>query len=235
MLWLKGWLETRIRLCLSLALLGILLMFAHAIATAPVAPGARLPIFGVILFSNPTFFIMVCGFLAGAGITTQPSFQGMKGVHGSILFTLSLPVTRLRLLAVRAFIGWMEAMCAIGMFCCALWVATPALRAVTNEREMVEYACTIMVCTSALYFLSVLLATFLEDQWRVWGTMLGSAGLWWLSGRGFLPASADLFRAMGTDSPLIAHTIPWHALSFSVGLCMVLFLAALSIVQTREY
>lgn len=235
MLWLKGWLETRFRLCLSLALLAVLLAFAHSIPATPVASGARLPIFGVILFSNPTFIVMVCGFLAGAGIATQPSFQGMKGVHGSILFTLSLPVSRLRLLAVRAFVGWVEAMCAIGMFCGALWVAIPALRAAATAHEMFEYAGTMMVCASALYFLSVLLATFLEDQWRVWGTMLSCAGLWWLSSRGFLPASADFFRAMGTDSPLIAHTVPWHALGFSAGLCMVLFLAALSIVQTREY
>jgi hypothetical protein len=235
MLWLKGWLETRIRLCVSLGFLALLLVFGRSVPTTPVAPGARLPIFGVILFSNPTSIIMACAFLAGAGIATQPSFQATKGLHGSILFTLSLPVSRLRLLAVRTFIGWLEAMCAIGIFCSAQWLATPALRAVVTATEMFEYAGTIMVCASALYFLSVLLATFLEDQWRVWGTMLGSAGLWGLSSRGFLPASADLFRAMGTDSPLIAHTIPWTALGFSLGLCMVLFLAALSIVQTREY
>ena len=189
----------------------------------------------MILFTNPTFIVMACAFLAGAGITTQPSFQAMKGIHGSMLFTLSLPVTRLRLLAVRAFIGWVEAMCAIGMFCCALWFAAPALRGMVTANEMFEYAGTIMVCASALYFVSVLLATFLEDQWRVWGTMLTCAGLWWLSSRSFVPASADIFRAMGADSPLIAHAIPWHTLSFSVGLSMVLFLAALSIVQTREY
>jgi hypothetical protein len=178
---------------------------------------------------------MACAFLGGAGIATQPSFQAAKGLHGSILFTLSLPVSRLRLLGVRAFIGWVEAMCAIGMFCCALWLATPALRAVATVTEMFEYAGTMMVCASALYFLSVLLATFLDDQWRVWGTMLSGAGLWWLSGRSLLPASADLFRAMGDNSPLIAHTIPWTAMAFSLGLCAVLFCAALRIVQTREY
>jgi hypothetical protein len=235
MLWLKGWLETRVRFCIALALLALLLVFARAVPATPGAPGARLPIFGVIMFSNPTFIVMACAFLAGAGINTQPSFQAMKGIHGSTLFTLSLPVSRLRLLAVRAFIGWMEGMCAVGIFCGALWVTSPALRGVATANEMLKYAGTMMICSSALYFISVLLATFLEDQWRVWGTMLSCIGLWWLSGEGFLPASADLFRAMGTDSPLIAHTIPWHALSFSMGLSMILFLAALAIVQTREY
>src|SRR5579872_2003721 len=111
MLWLKGWLETRLRFCFAIAFMAALVGFAHvAPATPPPTPGARLPIFGVIMFSNPTFVVMACAFLGGAGIATQPSFQAMKGLHGSILFTLSLPVSRLRLLAVRAFIGWAEAM-----------------------------------------------------------------------------------------------------------------------------
>jgi hypothetical protein len=33
---------------------------------------------------------------------------------------------------------------------------------------------------STHYFLFVLLATFLDDQWRVWGTMIASAAAWWL-------------------------------------------------------
>ena len=236
MLWLKGWLETRLRFCFAIALLGALVGFAHAVpATPPPNPGARLPILGVILFSNPTFIVMACAFLGGAGIATQAAFQASKGIHGSILFTLSLPVSRLRLLAVRAFIGWVEAMCAIGIFCGALWLATPVLRTVMTTTEMVEYAGTIMVCASALYFVSVFFATFLDDQWRVWGTMIFAAVLWWLSGSGFLPASADIFRAMGSGSPPIAHTVPWTPMAFSVGFCAVLFLAALRIVQTREY
>jgi hypothetical protein len=235
MLWLKGWLETRFRFCFALVFLAPLLAVAHAVPATPAAAGARLPIFAVIIFTNPTFIVVACAFLAGAGIATQPSFQAVKGVHGSILFTLSLPVSRLRLLAVRAFIGWLEAVCAIGLFCCALWLATPTLRAVATATEMFEYAGTMMVCASALYFLSVLLGTFLDDQWRVWGTMLGSAGLWWLTSRSFVPASADIFRAMGADSPLIAHTVPWTPMAFSLGLCAILFCAALRIVQTREY
>jgi hypothetical protein len=235
MLWFKGWLETRIRLCMAFVFLSLLLALAHAVPATAAGPSARLPIIGVILYSNPSFIVMACAFLAGAGIATQPSFQAAKGVHGSILFTLSLPVSRLRLLAVRAFIGWAEAMCAIGMFCWALWLVAPTLRAVATPAEMFEYAGTTMVCASALYFLSVLLATFLEEQWRVWGTMLAAAGLAWLSSRSFVPASADLFRAMGAGSPPIAHTVPWGAMAFSLGLAAILFCAALRIVQTREY
>ncbi len=101
--------------------------------------------------------------------------------------------------------------------------------------EMFEYAEILIACASALYFLSVMMATFLDDQWRVWGTMLSAAALWWLSTHTPLPASMNIFRAMGEGSPLVAHTMPWLAMTFSLGLATILFFAAFKVVQHREY
>jgi hypothetical protein len=101
--------------------------------------------------------------------------------------------------------------------------------------EMLEYAGTLIACATALYCLSVLLATFLDDQWRAWGTMLASAALWWVSAHAPLPASANIFLAMREGSPLLAHTVPWTAMTFSLGLAAILFFAAMKVVQTREY
>jgi len=187
------------------------------------------------MLSNPTLVLMVCSMLGGAGIVTQPSLQASKGLHGSTLFTLTLPVSRLRLLAVRAGIGWLEGAGVIGALCCGMWLVSPAFRAMATPVEMLEYAVTLIACASSLYCLSVLLATFLDDQWRAWGTMIASAALWWLSTHTPLPASANIFRAMQEGSPLLAHTIPWTAMAFSLGLAAILFFAALKVVQTREY
>jgi len=82
---------------------------------------------------------------------------------------------------------------------------------------------------------SLLLGTFLDDQWRVWGTMLTSAGLWWVSTHTPLPVFLDIFRGMGKGSPLIAHTMPWGAIVFSVLLAAVLFFSALRVLRVREY
>jgi len=71
-------------------------------------------------------------------VATQPSFVASKGIHGSTLFTLSLPVTRLRLLSVRAAIGWLEGSGVIAVLCCALWFRSPALRAMVGR----ERCCT---------------------------------------------------------------------------------------------
>jgi hypothetical protein len=235
MLWNKGWMETRFRLLATLGFTTLILALQYSIRTTAPPPGAKNPALGLVLFSNPTLVLMVCALLGGAGIVTQPSLQATKGLHGSTLFTLSLPVSRLRLLAVRASIGWLESVGVIAALCCGMWLVSPAFRAMATPVEMLEYAGTLIACASALYCLSVLLATFLDDQWRAWGTMIASAALWWLSTHTPLPASANIFRAMREGSPLLAHTMPWTAMAFSLGLAAILFFAALKVVQTREY
>lgn len=84
--------------------------------------------------------------------------------------------------------------CLIAGLCCGMWLASPAYSAVARPVEMMEYAATLVVGASALYCFSVLLATFLDDQWRAWGSMIGSAAVWWLSIHTPLPASINISR-----------------------------------------
>jgi hypothetical protein len=100
---------------------------------------------------------------------------------------------------------------------------------------MLQYWAALIGCGSAIYSLSVLMGAFLDDQWRIWGTMLTSAGLWWLSTHIPLPVSLDIYRGLGKGSPLMAHTMPWNAIGFSLLLAAVLFFAALRVVRAREY
>jgi hypothetical protein len=247
MLWQKGWLETRFRLLFTLGLTAFVLSVQHSahIASAPTPHAtaavlsARMHANEVILsamtFANAISLIVVCAMLAGAGIATQPSFQAAKGVHGSSLFTLSLPVSRLRLLATRAAIGWLECVAEIALLCVGTWLVSPLLRQMATRTEMAEYAVTLVACVSTLYFLSVLLATFLDDQWRTWGTMIAAVAFYQISHHASLPASVDIIQAIGKNSPIIAHTVPWSAMVFSVVLAAALFFAALKVAQSREY
>jgi hypothetical protein len=235
MFWYKGWLETRFKLLFLVGFATLLLFFQYSVRNAATPPGGKNPALGFVMFSTPGLVLMLCAILGGAGIATQPSFQASKGLHGSMLFTLSLPVSRLRLLAIRASIGWLEVAGVVVALCCGMWLVSPVFRAMSTFAEMMEYAGTLIACATALYCLSVLLATFLDDQWRAWGTMLASVALWWLSINTPLPASANIFRAMREGSPLLAHTVPWTAMAFSLGLAAILFFAAMKVVQTREY
>jgi Ca2+/Na+ antiporter len=162
-------------------------------------------------------------------------FRRRKAWYGSTLFTLTLPVSRFRLVAVRASLGWLEMAGGIGWICCLLWRLFPVIRGRTTPHEMVEYAAVLIVCGSAFYCITVLLAAFLDDLWRVWASLICYGAGWWLAYEIPAPASVDIFLAMGDGSPVLAHTMPWTAMAFALGLAAVLFFAALKIVQIREY
>jgi ABC-2 type transport system permease protein len=229
MLWHKGWLETRFRLLFALGFSALILISAYS------SGGKAHFSVKTAVAIVPLLVATLSAMLAGAGIVTQPAIQATKGLHGSMMFTLSMPVSRFRLLAVRAGIGWLETVGGAAAFCCGMWTLFPVVRATTTAAEMLEYAVVLIACTSGLYLISVLLATFLDDIWRVYGTVITFGALWWLSSHAPLPAYLNVFRAMGEGSPLITHTMPWAAMAFSVGLAVVLFLAALKVVRSREY
>jgi hypothetical protein len=235
MLWLKGWLETRFRLLFMLALTAAPLYSMHlagAHASARSVSGLAAGFASQVI---PLFIVFISAFLAGAGIATQTPFQASKGLLGSSLFTLSMPVSRLRLLVVRAGIGWLETAAVIGILCWEMWLAMPLQRTGVTPIEMFEQAATLIACNSTVYFLAVLLGTVFEDQWRVFGTLIASAGIWLLCTKFSLPAFADIAHGIGKRSPIVAHTMPWNAMAFSLGLSAILFFAALKIAQRREY
>jgi len=223
MLCYKGWLETRFKLLFTLGFVCLNLSMMHSYSSNI---KTSVLLFMVTLMSQ-MMVMLACGMLAGAGINTQPTFQAAKGLHGSTLFTLSLPVSRLRLLTVRACIGWLESVGFSAAFCCAMWFASPLLRAKVAPFDLFKYALTLIVCSSAIYLLSVLLATFLDEIWRIWGTMIAAVALGWLSVHTYLPASFDFVRAIGKNSPLYTHTMPWSAMAFSLDMSATFFYDAL--------
>jgi hypothetical protein len=114
MLWYKAWLETRFRLLFLLGFASFLVVFLHTVGVKPPPPGSP-PLSGLPTMLT-SFAVVVCAMLGGAGINTQPAIQAGKGLHGSTLFTLSLPVSRFKLLLVRASVGWIEMSGLIGRY-----------------------------------------------------------------------------------------------------------------------
>jgi type II secretory pathway component PulF len=88
---------------------------------------------------------------------------------------------------------------------------------------------------SAFYSLPVFLATFLGDQEEIGASGILIVILLLLSRAVPVPTSVNIFRAMGESSPLFTHTFPWASMGISLGAAGILFLAALKVVQTREY
>jgi hypothetical protein len=173
--------------------------------------------------------------LAGSGIKTESDLQPKKGLHGSLYFTLSLPVSRFRLLATRAGLGMLEAAGVLAIAPCYIWTFFSVLRMHLTGSDLFAYWVTLSICASPFYSLGVLLSTFLDDIWQYLTSMIGVVFLWWLLSRPFLPASVNIFRAMGQSSPLSTHTFPWASMGVSLGVAAILFLAAWKVVQARDY
>lgn len=240
MLWYKGWLETRVQVLLAIGFYAMLFAGLSVIRLPASSPLAAMKapeqVRTIVRLGFGTYAVaMISVTLAGAGVTTQSFFQQTKGLHGSTLFTLSLPVSRSRLLWVRAGLGWLETVGLVCALCLCVWMIFPQVRITIAPGEMVEYVVTLVACSLGLYSIPMLLATFLDDVWRMPGSVAVFVAQWWLFNHTPLPASMNLFRAMGEGSPLITHTIPWTAMTCSLGLSGILFFAALKVVQAREY
>ena len=102
---------------------------AFWIALGPLSKIMALDISGSLLSEvSVVFNVSMLGaiMLAGAGIKTKLGFQQIKGMHGSMHYTLSMPVTRTRLLAVRVAVGLAEAPGLHLLMCSIFWSMIPA-------------------------------------------------------------------------------------------------------------
>lgn len=229
MLWYKSWLETRFRMVMVLGFF-VVLMVASGRTGPSYAARER---FLTVL--TPLIWAMFSVMLAGAGIKTQSIFQTTKGLHGSMYFTLSMPVSRLRLLAVRAGLGILEIAGVIATGTLAIWATFPILRPLFTRSDTVEFFFASVVCASSFYFISVFFATFLDDLGQIWISFIAVLSLRFLLTTFHVPPSLNVFEAMGDSSPLFTHTLPLASMGVSLAVAAILFLASLKVVQMREY
>jgi hypothetical protein len=227
MLWMRAWLETRWRVAYVLAYPLIILAIGRLLALSPAAINTIFfAVFGLCVLASMNF--------GGAGIHTRSIFHTMRGQHESMTFTLTLPVSRVRLLIVRAAFGLLETVGFIAVVICAEWALYPAMRANLTLPNTLKSILEGLAFCIAVYFLSVFFATFLEDLPKIYATATALVFLMLVAMLLHLPRSVDIFRVM-TDNPAAAHPIHWGRIAVSCGVALISFLAAMWFVQTHEY
>src|SRR5215469_8198663 len=119
MLLMKAWIETRWRLLV----LAVYLLIALALNYGSAA--------GTSVLSTAWFMLTFLAIsLGGSGVISQAPFVFSEGVAGSTQFTISLPVTRLRLFVVRTAVGLVETAAVTAVIALFIWGLFPALRAI---------------------------------------------------------------------------------------------------------
>lgn len=228
MLWYKAWLETRWRILMPLGLMLFVLVTGHD--KGQLAPGPK-----SVLAVLPFWWLLLPLVTAGSGIDTETPFRVLKGVQGSTTFILSLPVSRLRLFAARALFG-MTMMVGFTVAVCGLaWLVFPELRASTTMQDGAGYVVCALACGFSILGLATFFATFLDQQIRILACMAVLFLPRVLESLVNAPNSIDIFRVAGELSPLITHAMPWTLLFVCLGLGSLFLLAAMKIIQLKEY
>ena len=230
MLWKKGWYETRTRLLFVLAVV----VAITVLTLGPPPPGGAGAEALVAVTTIPAMAAALL--LAGAGVKTQlGGLRRSKGLHGSMYYTLSLPVKRTRLFNVRVSLGLAETAVILVLTWSALWLVHPALGRIATD--MFKQGVVTFCCVTAVYSLGVFFATFLDEVYQHWATLFTVVGTIVILNRVTLPASMPPFLVLSLSlaSPLNTHTMPWTAMAVLLGLSGMLLLIALTIVRSLEY
>ncbi len=232
MLWMKGWYETRIRFLLLIV--GTLIV--SAVASADSAANANLSAQKLEATTLIGVSLVASIMLAGAGIKTQPGgFRPSKGLHGSMFYTLSLPVTRSRLFGVRVSLGLAQTAVIHVLACSAVWLVRPAIKLNAAPLDLFKHDVAAFFCVVVVYSLGVFFATFLDDLYQTWASMFTVMAVIVILNRIPLPLSLDGFFVLSRASPLITHTMPWIVMATLLALSAMLLLISIKIVQWREY
>jgi hypothetical protein len=241
MLWLKGWLETRWRMAFMLFLGAFFLTVSlGTLGNAPVAVRPRL--MPILLGAMGLFLSSIAAItLAGSGIQTALARPGRSEKSGdeSTLFTLSLPVTRARLFAVRTIIGMLETIALVTLFAVVVWLFAPPM--LLSAGGGLGIFAAIVACTLAVYAISACLSTFCDEGWRFRLSVLIVMVPFFLAtgqARGLaksatLPSSINIFRLVA--APLSTHQIPWVTIIAACVVALLFLAAALTIIQRRDY
>jgi hypothetical protein len=227
MLVMKAWLETRWRLAFFMAICVLCLAVNYPNRNSrPAHPQ------GILLFLGTTLAFATLA-LAGSGVKSQAPIGFPEGLTGSTQFTISLPVSRLRLLAVRTGIGILETVAATLVLGSLAWGLFPSVRAISTPSDFARLLFVGVLFLAVPYCAAVFFSAFLDEPLSLvlagWSVVL----LLWLLH--FIAPATNIARVWGRASPFITHRFPLSQMAECAVLAMVFLLAAVGVAQTHEY
>ena len=255
MLWYKSWLETRWRFLIGLALLlcsAAVVVFAYPrlVKLLPLVPtidvggeiGRRIresaelsreyrgyvwsQWFRQNLAQTWTLFAALLG---TGGLFAQTS-------GGGALFTLSLPVSRTRLLAVRAATGLVELLVLALVPSLLIPLLSPAVGESYSVGNAVVHSLCLFIAGAVFFSLAFLLSTVFTDVWRpllivvCLSTVIGLAEQVF---RDVVPAG--VFRVMSAEGYFRGDGLPWVGLAATAALSAAMLYAATQNIARQDF
>jgi hypothetical protein len=258
MLWHKAWLETRGRFLGGLALslivgFGVIYDFRATERLVPIirnidpsvldtsglvggalkeSIAAQQTFRGFVWWQwyrqNLTYLVVIFGALLGAGGLLAKS-------GGATLFTLSLPVSRNRVLGTRAAIGLAELLALAIVPSLVLPVLAPSIGQSYSVTDVLVHGLCMFVVGSVFFSLAALLSNEYADLWRpVLIACIVAAVLGMIE---YVPAIAPygIFHVMNGETYYRNAGLPWIGLLVSAGITVALLRTAAVTLAQRDF
>lgn len=236
MLWYKAWLETRSRFLTCLATLTIFCAVFVGHAQGLVRPAWKAD-YNRLLFVTQQFvvilWILAVVLLGMGGIVRERAI-------GTSSLTLSLPVSRARLLGVRVGVGMLEAIGLAVVPWTTIFVVSSLARMPILITQVGFYFLLLVGGGLAYFAMAVLVSSLVEGEYTApavaFGVVLLSAIIFdaWLR-------PYNLWRLVTGDFYIDRHTylllwpFPWRGALASVTAAALMLLASVKVIQRREF
>jgi ABC-2 type transport system permease protein len=256
MLWYKSWLETRWRFLIGLVLLicsalSTVFTYPQVLKLLPLVP-AQLPAnlggeigrrvreavelardFRGYVWSDwfrqnlPQTWTLFAVLIGTGGLLSHSA-------GGGTLFTLSMPVSRKRLLGVRTATGLIELF--VLAFVPALFIPlfSPAIGQHYGVGSALVHSACLFIAGSVFFSLAALLSTLFQDVWRPLLIALGAAILLSLIEQAS-QVSFGIFHVMHGESYFRTGALPWAGLLASAALSVAMQYGAAVNIARRDF
>ena len=229
-MWYRAWMEVRWRL----VLMALLNTFVGALLLDdPVSSEVWLRRLGGNL---PIIFAMNAIVLAGSGVASQLSQRPTHVVHPSMMFLLSLPITRSRLVIVRQVVGALAALVLMVLTFSALFIGAPELRAALPFPTAAFFFAAISLVVLAAYSVSALFSTLLDQLWQTYGAMAVVALV-----LGVFPSARFWNSVLRESGTVVASTSDVSWIPFAIGtatcaaVCALMVTVSVRVVERKQF
>ena len=252
MLWYKSWLETRWRFLIGLGLFmlsagGVVYIYPQVMKLIPRlgdldtsgALGQRLKeavalqrdyrgyIWSQWMRQNLTQMATLFAVILGSG---GPYSQRSE------LFTLSLPVSRQRLVSVRAAAGLAELLVIIVVSFLMIPMFSPSVGQSYSIGAALVHALCAFVASAAFFSLAALLSTSFSDIWRPLLIACAAAVVLWIAGEVIADlAPYSIFTLMSGEEYFRSGQVPWIGLLVTASLSAAMLYAAVLNIERRDF
>ncbi len=251
MLWHKSWLETRWRFLIGLALLicsasATVFTYPKVLELMPLVPANAGGELGRRIRESAEIASTFRGFVWLDWFRQNHSqlatlfaillgSAGLLSSSGGALFTLSLPVSRRRLLAVRAATGLAELFLLALLPSLLIPILAPAIGQSYGVGSALIHALCLFFAAAVLYNLAFLFSTIFPDAWRPVLFAIAAAMLLAFVDRVLRSSTLNLYRVMSAESYFRHGEVPWIGLVASGAIAAALYSLAVANLARRDF